>query len=123
MRNFSLQITNTSLFFSRFLFLFQKVIQGRPHNKHVDLWSLGVLCFELLVGEPPFQTSTYEETYKKISQLQYKMPSFISKAAQHLISNLLVLKPEARLSLSDVMKHPWIIANASTNLNDPPVKN
>lgn len=99
------------------------VIQGRPHNKYVDLWSLGVLCYELLVGEPPFQTSTYEETYKKISQLQYKMPAFISKAAQHLISRLLVLKPETRMPLPDVMKHPWIIANTSNIPNDPPLKN
>lgn len=96
------------------------MIQGRPHNKHVDLWSLGVLCYELLVGEPPFQTGTYEETYKKISQIQYKIPSFISKAAGHLISNLLVLKPELRMSLTDVMKHPWIIANVS---NGPPLNN
>lgn len=87
------------------------MIQGRPHTKHVDLWSLGVLCYELLVGEPPFQTHTYEETYKKISQLQYKMPEFISKAAQHLISNLLVLKPDQRMPLAGVMKHPWIVSN------------
>lgn len=87
------------------------MIQGRPHNKQVDLWSLGVLCYELLVGEPPFQTNSYDDTYKKISQLQYEMPDFISKAAQHLISNLLVLKPEHRMSLSNVKKHPWILAN------------
>lgn len=92
------------------------MIKGHPHTKHVDLWSLGVLCYELLVGEPPFQTASYEETYRKISQLQYKIPDFISKAAEHLISKLLVLQPERRLPLPLVKEHPWIVANTSEAL-------
>lgn len=91
------------------------MIQGHPHTKQVDLWSLGVLCYELLVGEPPFQTSSYEETYKKISTVQYTVPEFLSKAAVHLISKLLVLKPEQRMPLKMVMQHPWILANVSQN--------
>lgn len=89
------------------------VIQGHPHTKQVDLWSLGVLCYELLVGEPPFQTTSYEETYKMITNVQYTVPDFISKAAIHLISKLLVQKPEQRMPLALVMKHPWIQANTS----------
>lgn len=88
------------------------MIQGHPHTKQVDLWSLGVLCYELLVGEPPFQTQCYEETYKKISNAQYEIPQFVSKAAGHLISKLLVLQADLRLPLPKVKQHPWIQANA-----------
>lgn len=94
------------------------MIQGHPHTKHVDLWSLGVLCYELLVGEPPFQTDSYEETYRKISHVQYKIPDFISKAAEHLISKLLVMQPERRMSLEMVKQHPWILANTSKVVHD-----
>lgn len=87
------------------------MIQGHPHTKQVDLWSLGVLCYELLCGEPPFQTKSYEETYQRISTVQYKLPDFVSKAAEHLISKLLVLQPDRRLALSAVKQHPWIVAN------------
>lgn len=90
------------------------VIQGRPHTKHVDLWSLGVLCYELLVGEPPFQTGSYDETFVKITQVKYTVPDFLSVAAKHFISKLLVANPEKRMSLADVKKHPWIIANTSS---------
>lgn len=89
------------------------MIQGHPHTKQVDLWSLGVLCFELLVGEPPFQTNSYDETYKKITQVNYTAPDFLSKAAIHLISKLLVSNPDRRMPLRMVMQHPWITANTS----------
>lgn len=95
------------------------VIQGHPHTRLVDLWSLGVLCYELLVGTPPFQgnddaTSSYDETYKRISTVRYMVPSFVSRAAAHLISKLLVLNPEQRMPLKMVMEHPWIKLNTST---------
>lgn len=106
--NFFFTETNFNLLHSAFA-----VIQGHPHTKQVDLWSLGVLCFELLVGEPPFQTTSYEETYKKITQVNYTAPEFLSKAATHLISKLLVSNPDRRLPLKMVMQHPWITANTS----------
>uniref|UniRef100_A0A9L0SYE5 non-specific serine/threonine protein kinase n=1 Tax=Equus caballus TaxID=9796 RepID=A0A9L0SYE5_HORSE len=45
-----------------------EMIEGRMHDEKVDLWSLGVLCYEFLVGKPPFEASTYQETYKRISR-------------------------------------------------------
>lgn len=72
-----------------------------------------MLCFEMLVGNPPFQTASYEETYQKITHVNYRTPDFISKAAVHLISKLLVLNPDRRMPLKSVMEHPWITVNTS----------
>ncbi|KAI8045628.1 aurora kinase C [Drosophila gunungcola] len=88
-----------------------EMVQGKPHTKNVDLWSLGVLCFELLVGHAPFYSKNYDETYKKILKVEYKLPEHISKAAAHLISKLLILNPQHRLPLDQVMVHPWIAAH------------
>jgi len=85
-----------------------EMILNEPHTKNVDLWSMGVLCFELLVGRPPFYANNYDETYKKILKVDYQLPEYVSKAAAHLISKLLVLNPENRLPLDQVMLHPWI---------------
>lgn len=45
------------------------MIEGKTHDEKVDLWSLGVLCYEFLVGRPPFETKSHEETYRKISRV------------------------------------------------------
>lgn len=89
-----------------------EMVQGKPHTKNVDLWSLGVLCYELLVGRAPFLATEYDDTYKKIIKVDYKLPDHVSKAAAHFISKLLVLNPQQRLPLDQVLMHPWITAYA-----------
>ncbi|XP_059610181.1 aurora kinase C [Phlebotomus argentipes] len=91
-----------------------EMIQGKPHTKTVDLWNLGVLCYELLSGEAPFMSEGYAETYKKIAKLDYKVPSYVSKPAAHLMSQLIVLNPDGRLPLAQVMTHPWITLHTTT---------
>lgn len=46
-----------------------EMIEGKTHDEKVDLWSLGVLCYEFLVGKPPFEAKTHEETYRRISRV------------------------------------------------------
>ncbi len=89
-------------------YLSPEMVKGEPHTKTVDLWSLGVLTYELLIGSAPFHAEEYDLTYKKIMKCEFKVPDHISKAAGHLISRLLVFNPENRLPLEEVIKHPWI---------------
>lgn len=88
-----------------------EMVQGKPHTKNVDLWSLGVLCYELLVGRAPFLATEYDDTYKKIIKVDYKLPDHVTKAAAHFISKLLVSNPQQRLPLDQVLIHPWILAH------------
>ena len=43
-----------------------EMIEGRIYNEKVDLWCLGVLCYELLVGNPPFESASHSEIYRRI---------------------------------------------------------
>ena len=65
-----------------------EMVAGKTHNHTVDLWGVGVLCYELLVGHPPFLANTYDETYMKIRKAQYTVPSFVSIGAKDLISKV-----------------------------------
>lgn len=86
-----------------------EMINGTPHTQYVDLWSIGVLCYEMLVGKAPFASETNsDEIYKRIASVKYIIPTFISAGAKHLISKLLVIIPENRLSLDQVLMHPFI---------------
>ncbi|KAH7121233.1 serine/threonine-protein kinase-like protein [Dendryphion nanum] len=78
------------------------------YTEKVDLWSLGVLTYEFLVGEAPFE-DTQVMTTRKICRGDYQVPNFVSPEAKDLIKRLLVLDPEKRIALEDVERHPWIL--------------
>ncbi|OIW33941.1 kinase-like protein [Coniochaeta ligniaria NRRL 30616] len=82
------------------------------YNEKVDLWSLGVLTYEFLVGEAPFE-DTQVMTQVRISRADMTIPSFVSPEARDLIKRLLVLDPEKRLPLEDVQTHPWIVKHCA----------
>merc|ERR1719192_2120614 len=88
-----------------------EMIEGALHDDKVDLWSLGVLTYEFLVGKPPFEAETNNETYKLITKVDVKYPAHVSTEAKDLISRLLRKVPSQRLSLEEVMDHPWIKNN------------
>ncbi|KAI0995944.1 Serine/threonine-protein kinase [Podosphaera aphanis] len=82
--------------------------QDNYYNEKVDLWSLGVLTYEFLVGEAPFE-DTPVMTQRRIARGEMTIPSFVSHEAKDLIKRLLVLDPEKRIPLEQVQTHPWII--------------
>jgi aurora kinase len=82
------------------------------YSEKVDLWSLGVLTYEFLVGEAPFEDSQVM-TQKRITRCEMTIPASVSAEARDLIKKLLVLDPEKRLSLEDVECHPWIVRHCA----------
>jgi len=84
-----------------------EMVEGKDHTAAVDIWSLGVLCYEFLVGVPPFEAPE-RDTYKRIAQVDLRIPDTISPEAKDLIKRLLQHDPEKRLPLSKVLTHPWI---------------
>jgi serine/threonine protein kinase len=91
-----------------------EMIDGHTHDHNVDIWALGVLCYEFLTGRPPFESSNHKETYKKITNLEIKFPSYVQEGARDLIRKLLIKDPKKRLHLSQVPEHPWILKHAIT---------
>lgn len=99
-------------------YLSPEMIEGKPHSYAVDIWSLGVLCYELLVGLPPFDAKDSHQTYRKIRYVIIKYPDFISDKAKDLMSKLLVVNSEQRLPLVQVLRHPWILENAPDSVTN-----
>ncbi|XP_072098870.1 aurora kinase C-like [Mobula birostris] len=89
-----------------------EMVEGRMHDERVDLWSLGILCYEFLVGHPPFESGSHQETYRKICKVDVQFPSSMSEGAKSLISQLLRHNPVLRLPLKEVIEHSWVKSNA-----------
>jgi aurora kinase len=87
-----------------------EMVEGKSHDSCVDVWSLGVLCYEFLFGGPPFEAPGHNETYKRILKVDLHFPSspVVSDGAKDLIMSLLRREPCDRLTLEQVLKHPWI---------------
>lgn len=83
------------------------------YDEKVDLWSLGVLMYEFLVGEAPFE-DTPIMTQRRIARGEMTVPPFVSAEAKDLIKRLLVLDPSKRIQLEEVLKHPWIVKHCAT---------
>ncbi len=61
----------------------------------------------MLVGRPPFETSSLKETYSRIKHNHYVLPDSLSPAARDLISKLLTSNPEERPSLDKIVDHEF----------------
>lgn len=86
-----------------------EMVEGREHDEQVDVWALGVLLYEFLVGNPPFEAETHSATYRRISRVDLVFPPGISSDAQDLIRKMLQKDPRKRLSLKSIPTHPWVV--------------
>ncbi|MED6221735.1 Phosphatidylinositol:ceramide phosphoinositol transferase (IPC synthase) [Stylosanthes scabra] len=91
-----------------------EMVESIEHDASVDIWSLGVLCYEFLYGVPPFEAKEHSDTYRRIVQVDLKFPPkpIVSSAAKDLISQMLVKDSSQRLPLHKLLEHPWIVQNA-----------
>ncbi|ORY99485.1 aurora kinase A-like protein [Absidia repens] len=86
-----------------------EMIEGKNHDVNADIWSLGVLLYEMICGKPPFEDADGKmETYQRIIHVDVTYPDFVSKEARDLIQKLLQYKSSRRIPLREVLEHPFI---------------
>ena len=80
------------------------------HSYEVDIWSLGVIIYTLLIGKPPFETSDVKTTYRRIRMNAYTFPNHVTigDAAKDLITQILNNDPAKRPSLDDILNHEFL---------------
>jgi polo-like kinase 1 len=71
--------------------------EKRGHSFEVDVWSMGVVCFTMLVGKPPYESTDVKSTYRRILSNEYSFPQGkVSGDARHLIASMLQTDPKMR---------------------------
>ncbi|EDR29395.1 serine/threonine protein kinase Aurora-3, putative [Entamoeba dispar SAW760] len=94
-------------------YLSPEIIEGKDYEQSVDDWAIGVLTFELCTGKVPFFSSNEECTSKKICNLDYTLPNYLSEDCKDFIRSFLVIDPNKRLKAVDCLNHPWITKNTT----------
>jgi serine/threonine protein kinase len=88
-----------------------EMLKNSKYHSRVDVWGLGVLLYEFVIGKPPFEDSSEKGTYKKIKNVNPIFPSQVTKELKDLIQRLLHKTPTERLTLEEVLQHPWVTLN------------
>lgn len=88
-----------------------EVLMGKHsgHSYEVDVWSIGVMVYALLIGKPPFQAKDVNTIYERIKCCDFIFPKEkpVSHEAKVLIQDLLSLDPLERPSISEIMDYVW----------------
>ena len=104
------------------IYLAPEIIKEQAHDEHVDVWCIGVLLFELITGNVPFQGNDIETLQNNILKLKISWPRDINTDVKNLIMKILKLDPNQRLPLSDMLQHPFFtryFPNAAQSLIKP----
>ena len=91
------------------IYLAPEIIKEQGHDERVDIWCIGVLLFELITGNVPFQGPDIEALKSNILHLKIMWPKEMNPDAKDLISKILKLDPRQRLPLEDMLEHPFFL--------------
>lgn len=93
------------------LYVAPEVLTGQRYTKAVDMWSLGVILYIVLVGYPPFNGQNAVVLYRQILHNEWGFGpawSVISNDAKDLVSKMMCYDASKRISAVDALEHPWI---------------
>lgn len=95
-----------------------EVVAHKPYNKQVDMWSIGIITYLMLIGCLPFSSNSKESDI--INQIlneptpypisQWKKISFLGKS---FVMSLLQKDPSKRLTVKQALEHDWLSSNKS----------
>lgn len=85
----------------------EALLGGRYQGPPLDVWSLGVILYEMLAGYPPF-FGPKREVIRQALTKSYYFPNYFSQDLRNLIRKLLNPNPSRRPTLNEVLQHEWL---------------
>ncbi|KAI2489006.1 protein kinase [Fragilaria crotonensis] len=89
-----------------------EILEGLAYDTRADMWSVGVILYILLGGYPPFIENNQRDLFRKIRKGDYEFHEeywgTVSAEAKDLISSLLTVDPNVRLSAREALENAWI---------------
>jgi polo-like kinase 4 len=89
-------------------FLAPEIATRKTHSFEADIWSLGALIYQCLVGKPPFDDQDVLSTLKRVANVRYVLPDGLSHETKDLINRILQKDTKKRLTLVQIRNHPFL---------------
>lgn len=97
-----------------------EVINRKPYDQKVDMWSIGITTYLLLSGETPFNGKNRQQLFRRISCDEPIFPDDkwgnVSDEAIDFVLRLLTKDPAKRMSASEALRHEWIVGSGAKAL-------
>ncbi|ELK03484.1 serine/threonine-protein kinase ULK3 isoform X3 [Pteropus alecto] len=93
------------------LYMAPEMVCQRQYDARVDLWSVGVILYEALFGQPPFASKSFAELEEKIRSnwvIELPLRPPLSQDCRDLLQRLLERDPGRRISFQEFFTHPWV---------------
>lgn len=95
-----------------------EIVAGKNyHGAPSDIWSCGIILFALLTGHLPFDDENIRKLLLKVQNGKFVMPPDLSWEAKDLISRMLKVNPDDRISVSDILCHPLLAKYPNNSQN------
>ena len=85
--------------------------RNQGYDQKADIWSLGTLCYEMLVGRNPFSGKSMQELYRKVKIGTYPLPNSLSREVVFFIESMLQQDPNKRASSRQLLNHEFLTKN------------
>lgn len=89
-------------------YLAPEMIRGEGHTESLDMWEMGVLLYEMVIGKSPFGSNSQETTCRMILKVDLKFPADVDPDAKDLILKLCKLRPSDRLTAKQAKEHAFV---------------
>ena len=81
------------------------------YDQKADIWSLGTLCYEMLIGKSAFDSETMGELVEKVESGSYKIPAHLSKEVVSFLNGMLQYNAKRRLTCNELARHHFLTKN------------
>lgn len=103
------------------VYMAPEIIKHKTYNNKSDLWSIGIIMYEMIFGKLPFKANNFIQLIKAINknEICYSYQGIdISSDCESLLKGLLQIEPEKRISWKDFFNHNWFLYNTEQEMTN-----